>query len=234
MADAEPNPSSTEPTSTTNETTTALGDGLAKATAPETKSEGSLASAIQPKPESAAPEKYEAWKTPDGYEIDPEAIKDAEPLFRELGLSQEKAQKLIDLYSKHGIKSLEEHNARASKWWNDRQQKWRDDMKKDPELSKLVGSNGNFGPDSPIVQTVNRALDGLQNPKLVSDFKEAMDSTGAGNNPAFVKVFYALASKVTEGTSYASNGNPVNLSRRPTAAGAMYPNLRSEAELRGG
>lgn len=224
--------SSTEPTSTTSETTTALGDGLAKASAPTETTTSPLAAAI--KPEAGPPEKYGDWKVPDGYEMDPEVTKEAEPLFRELGLSQEAAQKLVDLYAKHSIKSLEEHNSRANTWWAERQQEWRDSLKRDPEIGKLAGQNGNFGPDSKIVQTVNAALNDLQNPKLVSDFKEAMDLTGAGNNPAFVKVLYALASKVTEGTSYASGGNPVNASRRPTAAGAMYPNLRSEADARGG
>lgn len=235
MADEPLSPSSTEPTPTTSETTTALGDGLAKA--PETKSDGPALDlgASKQAPPAAAPEKYEAWKVPEGYELDPEVKTEAEPLFKELGLSQDAAQKLVDLYSKHSIKSLEEHNKSASDWWAKRQQDWREELKRDPQVGKLVGSNGNFGPDSAVVQTVNRALDGLQNPKLVSDFKEAMDLTGAGNNPAFVKVLYALASKVTEGTSYAANGNPVRPNAgRPTPGAAMYPNLRSEAELRGG
>jgi hypothetical protein len=157
-------------------------------------------------------------------------MKDVEPVFKELGLSQEQAQKLIDVYAKQSVKDAEGINKNASKWWNDQQQTWRDSMKDDPELGKLVDAQGNFGPTSKIVETVGRALDGLQNPKLVSDFKAAMDLTGAGNNPAFVKVFYALASKVTEGTTYAAGGKPVApAQQRPTAGAAMYPNLPSGA-----
>src|SRR5262249_32010915 len=95
------------------------------------------------------------------------------------------------------------------------------------DLGKLVGSNGNFGPDSELVRTVNQALDGLQNPKLVSDFKDAMELTGAGDNPAFVKVLYALASKVTEGTTYPTGGVPTAAQKRPSAAAAVFPNLPS-------
>lgn len=227
MADDQTTTQPTDQTTTTSATTTALGDGLAKATDPTTSPPASQDS----KP-SGPPEKYETWKLPDGYELDAGVSEEAAPLFKELGLSQDQAQKLVDLYSKHAIKSAEEHNAAGTKWWNDRQQAWRDELRNDPQVGKLVGSNGNFGPDSPLVQTVNRALDGLQNPKLAADFKEAMDSTGAGNNPAFVKVLYALASKVTEGTDYVVGGVPKGNSARPSPAAAMYPNLQSEADRR--
>ena len=44
-----------------------------------------------------APEKYEAFKLPDGISISEEAMKLVDPIFKELALSQEEAQKLVDL-----------------------------------------------------------------------------------------------------------------------------------------
>lgn len=241
---AEDNQPSTGGTSTTNGTTTspdggsatgsspsdgglaaALGDGTgAKPAADGAKSDaGGDAAPKAPNDAPKAPEKYEAWKVPEGYELDAGVAAEAEPIFKELGLTQENAQRLVDFYAKHALASEKE---RMDTWLATRTE-WRESMKSDETLGKLTGKDGNFGPDSPLVSTINRAMDGLQNPKLVSDFKAAMDMTGAGDNPAFVRVLYALASKVTEGTSYAAGGPVKGNSSRPTAAAAMYPNLPS-------
>lgn len=44
------------------------------------------------------PEKYDEFKVPEGMELDKEMMNEATPLFKEIGLSQEKAQKIADLY----------------------------------------------------------------------------------------------------------------------------------------
>jgi hypothetical protein len=44
------------------------------------------------------PEKYDEFKVPDGMELDKEMMNEATPLFKEIGLTQEKAQKIADLY----------------------------------------------------------------------------------------------------------------------------------------
>src|SRR5579863_3544340 len=52
----------------------------------------------EPKP-SAAPDKYTDFKAPDGYTLDPATIEAATPIFKELGLSQDAAQKLVDFHA---------------------------------------------------------------------------------------------------------------------------------------
>lgn len=242
-------PSSTDTTTTTNVTTTppAGGSGSGK----DQTSDNGLAASLgvtppaeppkeppkdAPKVPPGAPEKYSDFTldkefTDKGFALDKAQLEQAEPLFRELGLSQEQAQKLVNHYVKESIKSGENSLKANRDAWNNLTQKWRDETAADPEIGKL-SVNGNFGPESKLVQTMNRALDGLQNPKLVSDFKAAMNLTGAGNHPAFVKVFYALASKVTEGTTYVSGNPPSAAQKRPSPGGAMYPNLPSEADRR--
>lgn len=229
---ADENLPSTEETTTTTETTTALGDGLAKVTDPTTpKEDGTPPEAKLEGP----PEKYE-WKLPEGFKADEDGLKEVEPLFKEFGLSQERAQKLIDAYTKYMTKAHETREKGLMDSWTKTRTDWRNDLKKDEVVGKLVGENGNFGPDSELVLTVNRALESLDNPKLVSAFKDAMDFTGAGDNPAFVKVFYALASKVTEGRSYAAGGpSPLDprtgqpRGARPSAGAALYPHLPSSS-----
>jgi hypothetical protein len=44
------------------------------------------------------PEKYAEFKVPEGMELDKEMMNEATPLFKEIGLTQEKAQKIADLY----------------------------------------------------------------------------------------------------------------------------------------
>lgn len=229
MAD-EPTTQSTGETPTTTGTTIALGAGLGTESPPK-PTEGSLAAALgdgkgeQP---AGAPETYADWNVPEGYELDKGVAEEALPIFKKLNLTQEQGQELVDFYAKHAMKSQKE----AIDYWSKTQADWRESIKNDPVLGKLAGANGNFGPDSQLVTTVNRALDGLQNPKLVSDFKEHMELTGAGNSPAFVRVLYALASKVTEGTSYPTGGVSRAAVSRPTAAAAMYPNLPSDTDRR--
>ena len=214
-------------TPTTTETTTALGAGLAtaKATTSDTPpAPGADAAAVTPpKPTEpvGAPEKYADWKLPEGYTLDAGVGEAGSKLFKELNLPQDQAQKLVDFFSEHSLKASKENDA----FWETTRKDWREGLKNDPSIGKLVGTDGNFGPDSPLVRTVNQALDGLQNPKLVSDFKEAMELTGAGDNPAFVRVLHALASKVTEGTTYAKGEPSKTANARPTAGAALYPNL---------
>jgi hypothetical protein len=238
MAD-EPSPSSTGATTTTTGTTTtpadgsatatgqtndgglhtALGDGTGQKPAADATADGAPKPAD--KPATGAPETYSPWTAPEGYELDAGLVEEASPIFRELGLTQEQSQKLVDFYSKHSLAAADA----SLKAFTDMRAEWRQSMKTDDTLSKLADSSGNFGPKSPLVDTVNRALDGLQNPKLVSDFKDAMNLTGAGDNPAFVRVLHALAKQVTEGTSYATGGPVQSKSSRPSPGAAMYPHL---------
>ena len=217
-------PTSTDPIVTTTVTTTPPVDGSVTAKSEPSTALGAGLSATpdaKVEPPVGAPEAYTPWKLQEGYELDTGVSEAGTKIFKELNLTQDQAQKLVDFYSEHAIKSSKE----TLDAWQATRKEWRDSIVADPALGKLTGSNGNFGPDSALVVTVNRALDGVQNPKLVSDFKDAMELTGAGDNPAFVKVLYALASKVTEGTTYAKGEPSKTANARPTAGAALYPNL---------
>jgi hypothetical protein len=215
-------------TPTTNETTTPPVAGSETGTA-QTNEPTTLGAAPSPAPPKApdspagAPEAYTPWTLPQGYELDASIAEKANPIFKELGLSQEQAQKLVSFYSENALTT----SKGALESMQNTRREWVEGMKSDPALSKLVGKDGGFGPDSRLMTTINQALDGLQNPKLVSDFRAAADLTGAGDNPAIVRVIYALASMVTEGNQHVV-GNPVNSKQGPkTAASAIYPNLPS-------
>lgn len=166
---------------------------------------------------AGAPEKYEPFKAPEGFVITDEATTQLNTIFKEAGVSQESAQKLIDYIAPQLMEATE---APFKQY-----QELREDWQKE--------TMDKYGSKLPEVKTtVSRALDSLGNPKLVSAFKEAMDLTGAGDNPAFIDVIYEWAKKLSEGTHVrgagpskfgqsASGGKPTS------AAQAMYPHLPS-------
>ena len=161
------------------------------------------------------PETYE-FKMPDGYEMDETVGKEVTTLFKEIGLDQPSAQKLLDFYVAKASDAAEA----PYRLWVDTQKEWVDQIKADPDLGKRLPE---------VKATVAKAIDGLGDPKLAADFRQAMDVTGAGNHPAFVKAFWKLAQMVTEGGHVSGKGPSAEGQKAPdaaplTAARALYPN----------
>jgi hypothetical protein len=163
-----------------------------------------------------APETYAAFTVPEGYELDPTVMQQASEIFKGLNLPQTDAQKLVDFYVSKTSESANE----PYKLWHETQEKWVAEVKNDPVLGPRLNE---------VKTTISRAIDGLNDPRLARDFREAMDYTGAGNNPAFIRAFYKLAQMVTEGGHVTGTGpSPAGQRRqgeRVSAAQAMYPNL---------
>jgi hypothetical protein len=135
-----------------------------------------------------------------------------------MNLSQDQAQSLVDFYAS---KTKEAYEAPFN-LWKQTQEDWVSQIRQDPEIGGKLDQ---------VRTTVSRAIDSLGDPNLSQAFREAMDYTGAGNNPAFVKGFYRLAQRLTEGTSVRGGGpsplgqTPSGRQERPSAARAMYPDL---------
>lgn len=170
---------------------------------------------------AGAPEKYEAFKAPEGWEekgleLNQETIDKAIPLFKELGLSQEQAQKLIDFYTGESEASSD----RALQSVMDMRKGWRD----------AVSADKNLGHRLPEVKTnFSKMLGALGDANLASAFKEAMDLTGAGDHPAFIRAVDLWSQRFTEGTHVSGNGPSTEGQRAPgsrpeSAARALYPN----------
>jgi hypothetical protein len=205
-------PETTTPTPTPSETKTEAKPADGK----------TLTSAATEKPApSGAPEKYEAFKAPEGYEIDNDTLDKATPLFKDLGLSQDQAQKLVDLYADVSLKAAQAPFETYEKMRTD----WRDAVVKDPAIGDGTGLR------TEVKTTLGRAIDSLP-PDVAREFRAAMDLTGAGDNPAFIKAFYNFAQRIGEGTSVRGS-NPSSFGQRApgaapkSAAAALYPNLPS-------
>lgn len=167
-------------------------------------------------PKTTAPEKYEAFKLPEGFTLPEAKLAKAHEVFKGLGLDQAGAQALIDFHTAE----IAEVAGAGDKEYSTMRETWRDAVKADPEIGSKLEA---------VKQTVSKALDSLGDPALAKDFRAAMDLTGAGDNPAFIKTFYKLAQKLTEGTSV-QGGGPTKVTApdaKPiSAAAALYPNLK--------
>ena len=171
-------------------------------------------------PETGAPDKYADFKVPEGFTLDGEVASEASAIFKETNLTQADAQKLVDFYVKHTKQAFEApFNAYLEK-----RQEWRDQINADPTIggSKLNG----------VKVSIGRLIDSFGDAKVAEAFREAMDFTGAGDNPAVVRGLFELSKRLTEGTAVRGNGPATTGMREPgqgvpSVAQAMYPHLPS-------
>src|SRR5215472_5900615 len=171
-------------------------------------------------PEEGAPATYADFTVPEGFTLDKDVAGEASTLFKEANLTQTQAQKLVDFY----VKLTKESHDAPFQAWEDTQEKWRGELNSDPDIggSRLNGTKASIG----------RLLDSLGDTALVDGFREAMDYTGAGNNPFVVKFLARIAQRLTEGGPVRGSGPSPDGMRRsgegaPSAAQAIYPNLPS-------
>jgi hypothetical protein len=182
----------------------------------ETKPEGAPKEGDEPKPEAGAPEKYADFKLPDGYTLDPEAGKEVTGLFKELNLSQDQAQKLVDYYAKNSLQTAEA----PYKMWADMQKEWVN------EIHDRFGSKADA-----TRRDINSAITNALPPSLAKAFRTAIDLTGAGSNPDIFEALSILAKPHLEGKSVPA-GKPSGEANKapgapaaPSLAEAMYPHL---------
>ncbi len=135
------------------------------------------------------PEKYE-FKIPEGMELDTKALEAFSPIAKELRLTNEQAQKLVDLYAAQ-IKDI---NTQIINTRQAQLQEWETKSKSDQEF----GGN-KFNENLAIAI---RALEKFGTKEL----RALLDETGLGSNPEVVRMFYRIGKtliedKLIEGTS---------------------------------
>ncbi|MFP2832470.1 peptidase [Citrobacter portucalensis] len=132
--------------------------------------------------QEGAPEKYE-FKPAEGQELDAAALEQFEPIARELNLTNEQAQKMVDLYGTKIMPMVQQQQAES---WQKTTEQWAADVKADKEIGgdKLTAN----------LSAAQRALEQFGDPEL----KEYLDSTGLGNHPALVKAFIKVGKAMSE------------------------------------
>lgn len=126
-----------------------------------------------------APESYEDFKLPEGLTVNPDMLGDFVPVAKELGLTQEAAQKLVDLQAKYAQVAADQ----SAKAWESTLQEWATALEKDPEIG------GDKKQQS--VAGAQAAMKALGNSSLA----EAMDATGMGNHPEMIRLLNNVYTK---------------------------------------
>jgi len=141
------------------------------------KAEKDLADKAEKDKKPVAPEKYE-FAAPEGQALDANALAVFEPIAKELGLTQEQAQKLVDIYPQ-----IQQQQAEA---WSKQIADWGEQVKADKEIG---GDKFNAS-----VGLAQRALDQFGNPEL----REYLNASGLGNHPALVRFCARVGKSMAE------------------------------------
>lgn len=169
------------------------------------------------KPDSiatGAPEKYEFKDLPSGFEV----TEKAQDFFKSNQMSQAQADAAIKFY--HELAT--EAQQAPFKLWQDMNDGWVKEVTADPEYKGDIGN---------VKATISKFVDSIEDRALADSLREAMDLTGAGNNPAFVKFMFRMGQRLTEGKHVAASGPSAfgqrapGTGERPTAAHSLYPRL---------
>lgn len=140
----------------------------------------------------SAPEKYEDFKMPEGMEIDADLLKEFTPLAKEANLSQEMAQKFVDLQAK----KVAQESARQWEVWEKTQETWVNESKNDKEIG---GANfeANLG-------LAKKALNAYGSDAL----KDLADATGMGNHKEFIRFLAKVGKDIGEDKLRIGGGAP--------------------------
>lgn len=162
-----------------------------------------------------APEKYADFKLPEGVKLDENTLKEATAAFKDLNLTQDQSQKLVDFYVKNGLQAAQA----PYKAWSDLQTQWKS------EIGERFGSKAEA-----IRVDITKAINTLP-PSLARNFNAALDLTGAGSHPDVVEALSVLlkplveAGSVREGKPSAEGQKAPGTPDRPSIADSMYPHL---------
>lgn len=130
--------------------------------------------------------KYE-FKAPEGVTLDEKQIADFTALAQEAKVDPAVAQKFLDAHFtalNAQAKSFVEQQGEA---WKKTTDGWKAEVAADP----ILGAN-----KVEVQSTIARALDEFGS----KEAREAFDLTGAGENPAVIRMIYKMAQALSEGT----------------------------------
>jgi hypothetical protein len=129
-----------------------------------------------------APEKYEAFKVPEGQALDPKMVEKFTGIAKELNLSQDKAQKLIDLSVEQAKQIVDSQESQMKVV----RETWRNEIKNDADFG---GTKFND-----TITQASRVVNKYGSP----EFKKFLVLTGYGDNPEVIKTFAKIGKVLSE------------------------------------
>lgn len=152
-----------------------------------------------------APEVYADFNAPEGVTFNPEVVDELKAFAKEKNLSQEEAQKLIDL----GVKNAQQRDASYRQQIEQAQAQWAEASRTDKE----------FGGDklTENLAVAKQALEAFGSKELT----DMLNESGLGNHPEIIRAFYRVGKAVSEDRLV--KGAAKNAPQDP--AKRMFPNM---------
>ena len=148
---------------------------------------------------------------PEGLTLDPVAVELATPVFRELGLSNEQANKLMPVAGQFAQGLIDRHQRKFLGQVQAERKVWLDSARNDPEIGGQQWAT--------TIGTAARALDALGLGKG-SAFRTLLDESGLGNHPEMIRAFQRVGKAIGEDSFERSSG--IHHSKRDRAE-TLYP-----------
>lgn len=191
----------------------AVADGEGAEAVVEAKPEGEAAEgekALGAKPEGAeVPDTYDLKL--EGAELDAKAVEAATPVFKELGLTNDQANKLMPVADAFAKSITERNNQAILEGVATQRKEWLDTAKADKEI-------GGQQFDANLVVAA-KALDQLGFAKG-SPFRALLDESGLGNHPEMIRAFVKVGKAIGEDSDFArGTGSAAKQDRLST----LYP-----------
>jgi hypothetical protein len=151
------------------------------------------------------PDTYADFVLPEGMQLDEALLTEATPMFKDLGLTQEQAQKLIDFQAKQvqagSQKQIDDFNQLKSDW---------------RDLSK---NDGEFGGDK-FDENVKIAQSAISK-YGTSELKQLLEDHGVGNHPEVIRFMVRVGQTLKEDVPGSTGGTPT---KAEDAVSILYPN----------
>jgi len=155
--------------------------------------------------DETTPEQYAEFKLPEGFKLDGKDLEEATAVFKDLKLSQDMAQKLIDFDIARRSKLAEEAKAQET----EKIEGWAKQATDDPDIG---GRN--------LPKTQQACARALYAFDIDGSLTGLLNETGLGNHPAVVRYLAALGAQIREDNAGDkggdSQGNPL---------ASMYPSM---------
>lgn len=173
----------------------------------------------------AEADKNAAKVVPEKYEIkfgeeaaDPAAVEAFTPIAKELGLTNDQAQKLATFHAEQVTASQAKVAAAQTDVWNNQLNTWRAEARADKEYGHLAGGK-TFDENAALIA---KGLATFGTPEL----NKALIDYGMGNHPEVARYFYRVGKAVSEdtirvGANIGSGGAP-----RVPLANRMFPTMK--------
>ena len=154
-----------------------------------------------------APEKYE-FTFPEGVTVDTDTLQKFEPVLKELGLPNDKAQKLADV-----LLSVRQAEAQAQQErWGEQLKTWESEVRADKEIGGQKFDEN--------LKAAQSALARFGSPEL----KQLLDSTGLGSHPELIRLCTKIGKAMAEDTIVTGGS-----AAPPVTEATFYPTMQPKS-----